>query len=234
MFYHALIGKGGDTPAEDLKPVLLWENPSPTNAFAAQTISLDLTDYAGVLIECHQTDTESYGTRVYIKKTDSSANGITGMGFLNNGGTSGLARDVSVSDSGVTFTTGTNLHDTICVPNKIYGVKAYVVEPQIGELLWTNPSPSTAFAGQKISVNLAKSKGVIVEFMLSNNTQKISSRQLLYKNDTMFGVGYVAGENATSRNITAIEDDGVTFSNGKSVSSDDNGVLIPYKIYAIN
>ena len=48
MFYHALPGNGGTTPTEDLEPVLLWTNPNPTAEFTAQTVSLDLTDYAGV------------------------------------------------------------------------------------------------------------------------------------------------------------------------------------------
>ena len=32
------------------KPVLLWTNPSPTSAFAAQTINLDLSLYSYILI----------------------------------------------------------------------------------------------------------------------------------------------------------------------------------------
>ena len=121
MFYHALTGNGG---TEDLEPVLLWTNPSPTTEFAAQTVSLDLTDYAGVIIEFHQTDTQSFGTRTYIKKND-TVNGITGAGYVDGSNTNGLARNVTVTDSGVVFGTG----NIDCVPNKIYGVKEYVVEP---------------------------------------------------------------------------------------------------------
>ena len=51
MFYHALTGNGGTTPTEDLEPVLVWENSNPEAEFAAQTVSLDLTDHAGVLVE---------------------------------------------------------------------------------------------------------------------------------------------------------------------------------------
>ena len=238
MFYHALTGNGGATPVENLEPVLLWTNSNPTASFAAQTVSLDLSDYAGVLVEYERSIAlNNVISRAYVKKEDYD---IVGFGAGNGGGygsaVSAAGRNVKVNDNGVIFGSGysTAEDNSAFIPVKIYGVKDYVIEPQIGDLLWTNPKPNAVFTGQKISVNLAKSKGVIVEFMLSSNTQIISSRQLLYKNDTMFGVGYIAGENATSRNITAIEDDGVTFSNGKSISSDDNGVLIPYKIYAIN
>ena len=69
MLYQGIIG-GGSSPVEpvDLSPVLLWTNPSPSTEFAAQTVSLDLTEYAGVIIEFHQNNTQSYGTRTHIKK----------------------------------------------------------------------------------------------------------------------------------------------------------------------
>ena len=52
MLYQGIIG-GGSSPVEpvDLSPVLLWTNPSPTSEFAAQTVSLDLTEYNGVIVE---------------------------------------------------------------------------------------------------------------------------------------------------------------------------------------
>lgn len=101
-------------------------------------------------------------------------------------------------------------------------------------LLWTNPNTATEFGPQKISVDLSNSKGVIVEFMLSNSNQLVKSRQLIYKGEQLFGAGYTAGANGTSRNITAVEDDGVTFENAVGGSVVSNGLLIPYKIYAIN
>ena len=71
MFYHALTGNGGTTPTENLEPVLLWENSNPTAEFAPQTISLDLTDYAGVLVEFNSANDQSIlATRSYLSKSD--------------------------------------------------------------------------------------------------------------------------------------------------------------------
>ena len=120
------------------------------------------------------------------------------------------------------------------IPTKIYGIKNYIVEPAVGDLLWTNPAPAENFGPQKISVDLTNAKGVIVEFTVGKNNNHVCARQLIYKGETIFGIGYTAGTYATSRNVTAVENDGVTFATGYKGSSEDTGVLIPYKIYAIN
>lgn len=232
MFYHALTGNGGTTPTEDLEPVLLWENSSPTAEFAPQTISLNLTDYAGTIVEFHQNNTQAIGTRAYIKKND---NGITGVGYPDSSSTIGLARPISVTDSGVVFGTGApNSDNNNCIPYRIYGVKEYVVEPQIGDLLWTNPTPTASFGAQKISVDLSNAKGVIIECMISYNTQMPNIRTLIYKRETQFGIGFTAGTTPTSRNVTAVDDDGVTFATAYSGTAEAATALIPYKIYAIN
>lgn len=132
MFYHALTGNGGTTPTEDLEPVLLWENSNPTSAFAAQTVSLDLSDYAGVLVECElDISHNDIITRAYIKKEDYD---LVGFGAGSGGAgsaTSAVGRTVKVDDNGVIFGNGytTAVNNTASIPVKIYGVKGYVVEP---------------------------------------------------------------------------------------------------------
>ena len=228
MFYHALTG--GNTPTEDLEPVLLWTNSNPTAAFTAQTVSLDLTDYVGVIVEFYDND-----TRLYVKKddTDNTAGHYTVD--------ASYTRKVTINDNGATITEGyvfgsnnETKNNNVLLPYKIYGVKDYVVEPEVGNLLWTNPAPTASFGAQKISVDLANAKGVIIECMVSYNTQLPNTRVLIYKGNTPFGIGYSAGTTATSRNVTAVENDGVTFATGYTGASEDGGALIPYKIYAIN
>ena len=239
MFYHALTGNGG---TEDLSPVLLWENSNPTAEFAAQTISLDLTDYVGVIIEFFKSAAENnLLTRIYVKKTDTAQFG-GGFRIDANSTIGASGRNVTINDSGVEFTDGaagwsvtsvTTLN-TDMIPYRIYGVKAYVVSPAVGDLLWTNPAPSANFGAQKISIDLTNAKGVIIECMISYNTQLPNTRVLIYKGESPFGIGYSAGTTATSRNVTAVENDGVTFATGYTGASEDAGALIPYKIYAIN
>ena len=130
MFYHALTGNGGTTPTEDLEPVLLWENSNPSAEFAAQTISLDLTDYAGIIVECYTNITISVVcSRGYIKKTD---NTNIGVGTVYDSDTFARGRRCNVTNDGVVFydaRTGSDTSNEAVIPYRIYGVKDYVVEP---------------------------------------------------------------------------------------------------------
>ena len=134
MFYHALTGNGGSAPTEDLQPVLLWENSNPTVEFTAQTVSLDLSDYAGVIVEFKKTTTSTkINTRLYAKKNE-DVDEIFGAGSYYTKGDSNTARGVNVTDTGVTFAEGyrnmTSDNNTT-IPIRIYGVKEYIVESSI-------------------------------------------------------------------------------------------------------
>lgn len=129
MFYHALTGE--NTPTEDLEPVLLWENSNTATAFAPQTVSLDLTDYAGVLVEFERSIAlHDVISRAYIKKEDYSTQGF---GAGNGGGygsaTSAAGRSVKIDNNGVIFGSGysTAEDNSAFIPVKIYGVKKYLV-----------------------------------------------------------------------------------------------------------
>ena len=120
MFYHALTGNGR---TENLEPVLLWENSSPTTPFAAQTVSLDLTDYAGVIVNFYDRH-----SRVYVKKDDT----VNAAGYNTTDTT--YAKDISINDNevriGNTYVFGSNgeSNNSVLIPYKIYGVKEYIVE----------------------------------------------------------------------------------------------------------
>ena len=134
MFYHALTGNGR---TEDLEPVLLWENSSPATAFAAQTISLNLTNYAGVIVEFYDND-----TRLYVKKndTDNTAGrytvdaSYTKKVTINN-------NEVAISDTYVFGSQGEK-NNNVLLPYKIYGVKEYVVEPLVCNIPFLRTSTS--------------------------------------------------------------------------------------------
>lgn len=166
MFYHALISKG-DTPAEDLSPVLLWENPNVTESFAAQTISLDLTEYAGVIIDFnqgHTSGTMRLGNRSYLKKTDNFSTRI-GAGWVTDSGTAYARNIIRVDDAGVQFSQGSNIEYNI--PIAIYGVKNYIVEPAVGDLLWHNDNPTVALEAKEIAGDYSKYSKICVEYRLS-------------------------------------------------------------------
>lgn len=115
------------TPSEYRK--LLWTNPSPTSAFAAQTVSLDLSDYDAVEIETLL----SVGGMTTTRTTD-----VGQMGEVGGLGSAGATycRMATVATSGITFTEGkTNgtTNNANAIPLRIYGIKYERVNPpQIG------------------------------------------------------------------------------------------------------
>lgn len=152
MFYHALTGNGGATPTEDLEPVLLWENSNPTAEFAAQTISLDLTNYTGVLIEFNSANDQLFlATKSYLSKSDIINTNYFGAG--HSGGTAGAAsRNYYINDSGVIFTNAywlSNISNNCLIPTKIYGVKSYMVE-QVNnlQLITTSQDKTVTFTAE--------------------------------------------------------------------------------------
>lgn len=202
MFYHSLIGKG-ETPTEDLSPVLLWENPNITGAFAAQTVNLDLTEYAGVIIEFNQghiSDNMRLGSRSYFKKTDIFSNGI-GVGWIGSSGTAYARNIVKVDNTGVQFGDGSSTNYNI--PIAIYGVKNYIVEPAVGDLLWHNDNPTAALNSTNVAGNYSKYSKLYVEAKMSATSDyKISA---IVEKDSTYGGGLACNPaNGTSLQFRTI------------------------------
>lgn len=152
MFYHALTGNGGATPTEDLEPVLLWENSNPAAEFAAQTVSLDLTNYAGVLVEFNSANDQLIlATRSYLSKSDAINKDHFGAGHVG-GSAGGIGRNYSINNSGVVFANAyylNNVSNNAMIPTKIYGVKDYVVEPVNNlQLITTSQDKTVTFTAE--------------------------------------------------------------------------------------
>ena len=141
MLYQGIIG-GGSSPVEpvDLSPVLLWTNPSPTSQFAGQKVSLNLTDYAGVIVEFNSDSYGIFSSRSYLKKNEEINTSYFGAGFAKDT-EGGVGRRYTINDTGVTFENGyylKNSNNGVMIPTKIYGVKEYVVEPAVEQTTITN------------------------------------------------------------------------------------------------
>ena len=107
---------------------LLWTNPSPTSAFAKQTISLDLKDYTFVAIEL-VTSASSYNESVRGITILPKLN-ITSYAYVmfNYGGTlSAVGRQVtSITDTSISFGTSLWIGETTTdrgIPIKIWGIR---------------------------------------------------------------------------------------------------------------
>ena len=194
MFYHALTS-GNGVPA-DLEPVLLWENPDVTASFDAQTISLDLTKYAGVVIDYNRKTTNTkLQTRFYMKRNDVTNDGAF---YASSNQADNVLRKTSLSDTGVQFYSCNNAgtgeaSNTNMIPTKIYGIKNYIVEPAVGDLLWHNDNPTTALNSKDIAGDYSKYSKIYVEGRMSATADyKISA--VIEKSDT-YGGGLAANPN---------------------------------------
>lgn len=107
---------------------LLWTNPSPTSAFAAQTVSLDLSGYDEVEIQFkHFTDSNVYAFAKCFK------NDGYGMACVPSDSNSGIMRRrFNMTSTGVVFATGQGVaydgvyyadQPSAAIPWKIYGIK---------------------------------------------------------------------------------------------------------------
>ena len=227
MFYHALTGNG---VTEDLEPVLLWENSSPTTAFAAQTISLNLTDYTGVIIEFNKSDLQqTIAGRLYCKKTDNYG-GYTGVGYVALAGSqvSTSARCIiKVDNNGVEFgnsaTNNLGDHQTILIPIRIYGVKEYIVEASEWEL---GTFTSSATGAVKVTLGY-KPKKLLIIYAQSAGLQSSAAATIAVYDEKVSRESYqfitstsettLTLPNTTDERLASIDDDGFTF-NKSSVS----------------
>lgn len=192
MLYQGIIG-GGSSPVEpvepvDLSPVLLWTNPSLSGDFAAQKVSVDLTDYVGAIIEYTSRSAASITSRAFVKKSD-ALNTLFGSGYYDGG--NGHGRNITaIDDSGITF--GNNYYSStenngFVKPYKIYGVKEYVVEPALANIPFirtTTDRGSTTEEQITATFDVTAFNNVDIESYLvkSNPTYGM---YVIYKDDTV-------------------------------------------------
>lgn len=105
-------------------------------------------------------------------------------------------------------------------------------------LLWTNPSPTSAFAGQTISLDLSKVNKVLIQMYSTIDENYLYSSEIVKDTSSDIFCGDVYW--FRSRRVT-VTDTGVTFANGKNAAygslnsnvGENNTAAIPYKIFAI-
>lgn len=104
---------------------LLWENPSPTSDFSAQTISLDLSSYKYIILNVRLDYGDIESTNIICLKELPSR--------INSTRTTLSYRYVTVSDTGVEFrdarytnTLGgsATVDNKFAIPYRIYGIKS--------------------------------------------------------------------------------------------------------------
>lgn len=109
---------------------LLWTNPSPTQNFNAQTLSLDSTGYDMLMITAKNVP----GGGVYYNNL--IYKGMTEQQFIASFSSDGVDRRgiTSVTDSSIVFNTGyvnATSGAGYAIPYKIYGIKLSYVVPTV-------------------------------------------------------------------------------------------------------
>ena len=118
------------SPSEYQK--LLWTNPSPSSSFAAQTVSLDLSDYDEIEVICRPYATEA---SYFTSRVKVGNNGMiySQTGYGNPVRIYGTQRNFTPTSTGVAFGDGLDFSASVsnvyCVPYQIYGIKYERVNP---------------------------------------------------------------------------------------------------------
>lgn len=107
---------------------LLWTNASPTSAFGAQTLNIDLSNYKLIMVEASGTGYQNVNNDKYrstfIIRVNSGKNSI--LQIPSNADVWGT-RTYTVTSSRITVTEGTYVgqgsNNYACVPQVIYGIK---------------------------------------------------------------------------------------------------------------
>ena len=103
--------------------VLLWTNPSPSANFSAQTVSLDLSGYVGVIVtpKVLPSSTNMRNSVTLIKGKTTTCFELVGTSPVMFCG-----RDITVSSTGVAFGNGTyngSANNGYWIPMYIYGMR---------------------------------------------------------------------------------------------------------------
>lgn len=112
-----------EIPGVEMK--LLWENPKTKATFAAQTLSLDLTEYDFIGVEvlsAYNSDAQFHSTLQWVPKDGVAHYAV----ILHATGNYNFMRAFTMSDDGIAITEGyrNGSHGTgYCIPARIYGIK---------------------------------------------------------------------------------------------------------------
>lgn len=123
---HTLVtdvpGADGTISADILTK--LWENPSPTSAFAAQNITLSSSDYDYLMLITNFNTNAS--TSISTTIAEKGQNILASCGY--NGGTQEriFAYNSATSYSAYDAKSGQSVSNTVCIPLAIYGIKKTV------------------------------------------------------------------------------------------------------------
>ena len=115
----------GSNQNSNLGGKLLWTNPSPNAAFAAQTLSMDLSKYNIIIVISNYAYNISKADIVILNKNEWNcliAERADGNGTAYRGISKCTDTEIVISGGGV-IENGSNISNNLyCIPYKIYGI----------------------------------------------------------------------------------------------------------------
>ena len=100
-------------------------------------------------------------------------------------------------------------------------------------LLWENQSPKSAFGGQTINLNLSDYKTVLVETLSCFGADLDDGRPNAINVVTVGNTSGLADAGSGDMRSISVTTSSITFGNAKYAQWDDNGCVIPYKVYGM-
>ena len=114
---------GSTSESTSSEPVLLWQNPNPTNNFVTQTLNIDFSKYNFFVIKYRYSTGESMEYYSLGKVNGMYSNNICNKDTL---GAASVGRWSKATSSSIFFDTGTivgiKTDDSYAIPLEIYGV----------------------------------------------------------------------------------------------------------------
>lgn len=161
---HSIGGSGGSDSG--LPTRLLWENPSPTSAFAAQVVTVDLSQYDIIAIDYLMVNNATVHCYSLL-----GVNGLTQRSIDGQQGSSNITtRDATPSATGVVFANGylsATQNNIYMIPYRIYGVGGY---GNSSVLYFTDQTVSVASNSEifRITDQRITSNSVVLECTFAN------------------------------------------------------------------
>ena len=123
------------------------------------------------------------------------------------------------------------------VVNSVCGKNGTVVldlgDIGFAELLWTNASPTSSFSAQTVQLDLSAYDFILVYAMWSTSYQFIIPPHIAFIPITDARIDSTDTGGQSLEREFSTDSTGVTFSVGKLGTSNNNTMIIPYKIYGI-
>lgn len=98
--------------------------------------------------------------------------------------------------------------------------------------LWTNSNSSRSFSAQTVSLDLTEYQSVFIVFRRVYDNDS-GNRLFRFCNKEASVLMKCSWTGTVRQRTASVSDDGVTFTLGKTGSSNDNNVVIPTEIYGV-